>query len=174
MLKKAIVSMVVCGCIFALGNGEAFAEIAKDELNLGGVYLMAHKTDITSIYGKPTREENGGFTLYYGDSVTIGFSEGQVTSVTVTANNGWKTSAGLAVGMEADEAIAIYGDPDQSEERGNKKIYLYFIDSFKRGKGHLGIVFDKDSKTITKLNIFRSTMADYKEYYPNWLKRMFN
>ena len=173
MLKKTIVSMALCGSILAAGMGIASATIAKDEVQLGGISPFGmNRGSVSRIYGNPTREEYGGAVWHYGNSVKISFQEGSLSSVTVTANNGWTTPAGLAVGMEADEAIALYGDPDESADQGSKRLYVYYINAYERGRGHLGVVFDKDSQTITKLNVYKSKMADYREYYPGWKKNM--
>lgn len=126
------------------------------------------------IYGKPSWKNQWESEWHYGNSVSIRFDEACVSSVTVTANNGWATPAGLTVGMNVNTAIGLYGDPDKSVTRGSKTLYVYFVNYLRGGDGHLGIVFDKSSKKISKLNIMKSHMADFRDYYSGWENSMFN
>ena len=178
MLKKILVTIISGVCIVALNPfvvvDTCSAEISKSELCLGGVTSQSLRNDVMRMYGKPTWESQGGSEWCYGNSVSIVFDEEMVSSVTVTANNGWATPAGLTVGMNANTAINLYGDPDKSVTRDNKTLYVYFVNYLQGGKGHLAIVFDKSSKKISKLNIKKSHMADFREYYSNWVNSMFN
>lgn len=180
-IRKLAVSMayaVIVGTMAFTSN--CSATISSNQLALGGITCGSMRNPVsisaaTRIYGEPTRKSGmESFGTYdYGGTAFVGFSEGIISDVTVTANNGWKTPAGLRVGMTANDAIRIYGDPDKSETRGNKRVYIYFVDYLRKGEGHLGICFDNNTKKITKLNIMRSIMADFNQYYSGWLDSMF-
>lgn len=172
-MKKTILSVALSGCFLLAGIGTSSAEISREEMKLGGLSIGMNGTAISRIYGEPSQTEFGGFVWHYGDSVTINFQEGSLGSVTVTANNGWTTPAGLAVGMDVDSAMELYGEPDYSSKSGNQTLYVYFVNPY-HPWGHMGILFDRDTKAITKINIFKSFMADFKDYFPNWEKQMFN
>lgn len=180
-LKKIIVSGV-CAAILGVTafTSNCSATISPNQLALGGITCGTMRNPVfisaaTRIYGEPTRKSGSeGFGTYdYGGTAFVGFDEGIISNITVTANNGWKTPAGLRIGMTANDAIRMYGDPDKSETRGNKRVYIYFVDYLIKGEGHLGICFDNNTKKITKLNIMRSRMADFNQYYSNWLNDMF-
>ena len=178
MNAKKIIFPGVCAFVLGIAafTQNCSATISPNQLALGGIPCVGKGSSyVTKIYGTPTRGlgmESFG-TYDYGGTAFVDFSEGTVTSITVTANNGWKTPAGLRVGMTANEAVRMYGDPDKSEARGDKRIYIYFVDYLRKGAGHLGICFDNTTKKITKLNVMHSTMADFDEYYPGWLDGMF-
>ena len=177
MLKKFFAAIILGACITALNSfvmvDTCSAEIAKSELSLGGVTGWSRRDDVRRMYGKPDWKNEWESEWRYGNSVSVGFQEGVVSSVTSTANNGWATPAGLTVGMNISTALNLYGDPDRSKTKDNKTLYIYFVNYLDGGEGHLGILFDKNSKKISKLNIFKSHMADFREYYSGWETNMF-
>lgn len=177
MQKKTMITILLGVCIAVLNIfimvNPCFAEIPKSELSLGGITPQSSRSDTMRAYGAPTAKKRWDNEWYYGDSIVISFVEGTAYSVTSTANNGWATPAGLTVGMNVSTALKLYGDPDKSVKKGDKTLYIYFVDYITHKGGHLGIVFDKSSKKISKLNIMKSTMADFQEYYPGWEKSMF-
>ena len=179
MLKKFFAIIIFGACITALNSfamvDTCSAEISKSELSLGGVACsnLILRNDIERMYGKPDWKDQWDAEWRYGDSVSISFQEGVVSGVTSTANNGWATPTGLSVGMNVNTALKLYGDPDKSKTNGNKTLYIYFVNYLAGGEGHLGVVFDKYSKKISKLAIHKNRMADFREYYPNWEAYMF-
>ena len=176
MSKKNKMLIILGACITALSIflmvERCFAEIPENEVSLGGISGQSNRTKVMQIYGKPTWSSDSWYSWRYGNSVFISFDEGMVGSITVTANNGWATPAGLTVGMNINTALRLYGDPDKSVTKGSKTLYVYFVNLINRGAGHLGVVFDTSSRKITKLNVKKSHMADFKEYYPGWEKSM--
>ena len=142
-----------------------------DEHSIGGVPLFDRNDTVIKIYGQPTKikgmggDPRSGFrTYYYGDSIVVNHEEGSLVYILVTANNGWKTSKGLGVGMSIFDAIKIYGYPEIVKTIGNKVLYIY--------DEKLWITFDKNSNKILKILLYRSTMADFEEFFSNLSERM--
>ena len=84
------------------------------DFTLGGVNLNIHYNDVIKTFGEPVSKIGGWAQLVtnvikYGESIEIGFCGEKVRYVVTTANNGWKTAAGVYVGMPLDEVIKIYG-----------------------------------------------------------------
>ena len=109
--------------IFAMMSGVCLA-LDKDDFSLGGVYLDMSEEEVIKMHGQPTFTFGGRFgglghiissCVQYGDNVEIAYGVGGVRFVdvtrfvVVTANNGWKTTAGVHVGMSIDDVIKIYG-----------------------------------------------------------------
>lgn len=95
--------------------------VGRNDFSLGGVYLEMPKVEVIKMYGQPTKQLRGWAQLIrdcirYGNDVEIGFLHG-VRYVVVTANNGWKTSAGVYVGMSLNDAIKIYGKNYTTENK---------------------------------------------------------
>ena len=156
-------------CLTAISN-IALAAIPTEEMNLGGLALRkrVNGSDVRAMYGEPTKQSYG--FMQYGDSVFIGFDEGMVTSVDVTANNGWETLSGMHVGMKGEDAISVYGTPDSIRTADDKTLYIFLNDELSR-RCAMGILLDKE-KMIQKISIKTSLMADFKDWYGNWISRM--
>lgn len=167
-IMKKILSVLVCCLIVFSANfcSASNSIIVSEEKSIGGIPLPDKNDTARKIYGQPTRiQGSGAYRIYfYGDSVEIGHEEGVAVSILITKNNGWKTSKGLGVGMNIEDAIKIYGYPEITKAANNKVLYIY-------GK-KLWITFDKNSKKISKILLYRSIMADFEEYFNGWSKRM--
>lgn len=129
-MKKIFVSAVL---ILAMMSSVCFA-IDKNDFSLGGIYLNMPQSEITRMYGQPTSRPGGWAQLVtdcirYGNDVEIGLLNKKVRYVVVTANNGWKTAAGVHVGMAIDDVIEIYGNnyktSDKSVRFDHQKEHLY-------------------------------------------------
>ena len=110
MLLSLLVISNVC---FAVG---------KNDFSLGGIYLNMPQNQVYNMYGQPTSRPGGWAQLVtdcvrYGNDVEIGFLGKNVRYVVVTANNGWKTSAGVYVGMSVNDVINIYGKNYTTENK---------------------------------------------------------
>lgn len=105
------------------------------DFTLGGLTLKMPYSEVIKIYGEPTSHPGGWAQLVsdvikYGDDVEIGFLGKEIRYVAVSANNGWKTAAGVYVGMPISKVIEIYGDGFITEERNapinpNEKYFYY-------------------------------------------------
>lgn len=86
----------------------------EQDVELGGIRLGMSYDEVIQLKGKPSKEEKGyaqliSKVIFYGNDAEIGFLNQKVRYVTVTANNGWKTPAGLYAGMTMEEAEKMYG-----------------------------------------------------------------
>lgn len=129
-MKKIFVSAIL---MLAMMSSVCFS-IEKNDFSLGGIYLDMSQDEITKIYGQPTSKPGGWAQLIrdcikYGDDVEIGLLGKKVRYVVVTANNGWKTFAGVYVGMSLDDVIKIYGENYKTENKSvrfdHQKKHLY-------------------------------------------------
>ncbi|MBR6013244.1 MAG: hypothetical protein IK062_05630 [Selenomonadaceae bacterium] len=117
-MKKIFVSVIL---FLTMMSSVCFA-IDKNDFSLGGIYLNMSQDEITKMYGQPTSRPGGWAQLVsdcikYGDAVEIGLLGKKVRYVVVTANNGWKTFAGVHVGMSIDDVIKIYGGNYKTESK---------------------------------------------------------
>ncbi len=117
MLKK----IFMLTTLILMLSSNCFA-IGRNDFSLGGIYLDMPKDAVIKMYGQPTSQPSGYAQLVsdvikYGNDVEIGFLGNKVRYVVTTANNGWKTAAGVRVGMSLDEVIKIYGNNYQTESR---------------------------------------------------------
>lgn len=129
-MKKIFVSAIL---MLAMMSSVCFA-IEKNDFSLGGIFLDMPQNEIIKMYGQPTSRPGGWAQLVqdcikYGDDVEIGLLGKKVRYVVVTANNGWKTSAGVHVEMAIDDVIKIYGKNYKTENRSvrfdHQKKHLY-------------------------------------------------
>lgn len=122
-------------CVFLFGillmMPHASAGIAKDEVALGGVRPDMSIDYIRTVYGEPTRSERmapGAWNYYYGDSVKIHTNNGNVITIKVTKDNGFRTPSGFHVGMNIDDVLSVYGAPERLvdyQEYGTEWAYEY-------------------------------------------------
>ena len=185
IILKKIFAVFILTAIFFSG-GKIFAATSKNisasQMALGGVFLYRgmYENNFVKIYGLPDQaafiygaepkyytkqemqdfyERGGSYTKFkYGNSVFIQTGEGGIIdSIFVTANNGWKTPAGIGVGSSIDAAVKIYGEPRESKKKGDLRLYIYRGDliSFSEipVEGSMLILFNKKTKKIQKLGL---------------------
>lgn len=109
--------------------------MSLDDFNLGGLELNAPYNEVISRYGQPTSHPGGWAQLVsdvikYGDGVEIGFLGKKIRYIAVTENNGWKTPAGVRVGIPIDKVIELYGENYTTVKRtspiDSSKPYFYY------------------------------------------------
>lgn len=180
MLKKFFVTSLMMTFFIVNQSNVCNADIPRSEISLGGIGLFNYnkfyyRSDyVEKIYGKPTggKSFNTGFDIWcYGNSVTIGFLEGLVSSVSVTANNGWKTPSGLAVGMKIDDAVRMYGHPDYIKSNANKILYVYFGNP-RQFDVNLSVLANRNDGKILSLTVHGSSMADLEQWFPRWVENI--
>lgn len=120
-MKKFFVSAIL---MVAMMSSICLA-VGRNDFSLGGIYLDMPQGEIIKMYGQPTSRPGGWAQLVrdcikYGDDVEIGLLGKKVRYVVVTANNGWKTSAGVHVGMSLNDVIKIYGKNYKTENKSVK------------------------------------------------------
>ena len=109
--------------------------MTRADFTLGGLSLNMPYNDVIRIYGEPTSKPGGWVQLVddcikYGNDVEIGFLNKKVRYVVTTANNSWKTAAGVYVGMNINDVIKLYGNDFTTETRNAplnpaKKYFFY-------------------------------------------------
>ena len=154
------------------------------EMYLGGLTVGSTVDEMKRIYGEPTSHKVGIEHLgsyAYGNNVGIGYFDYQkarITDITVSANNGWKTPSGLAVGDNISKALDLYGNPDYTRSGSFKTAYCYFHKTYYQQKeskdfGFI-ILFNKDSGKILELALLGDAgrSASFDEIYQSNLKRL--
>ena len=155
------------------------------EMYLGGLTVGSTVDEMKKIYGLPnsTQETVKNIEVgYYGKDVRIAYSNrytNRIYSVTVSANNGWKTPSGLAVSDNISKALNLYDKPDDTKSNDFKTAYCYFHhnydDSQKKeviDSGFL-IIFDKDSEEILEMKICGDTpLGKFAEFYKDMMIQM--
>ena len=149
--STGLAAATLASAFIIMGTTTASASVGLDALSLGGVGYGSSASYVRSIYGSPREIErehesgyNGVLTEYeYGDSVSIYFDKGIAKHVKVSANNGWSTPAGVAVGMDASVLRKVYGEPDyvQGDE------YIYRVN----GNKNLTLVFEIENNRIDEI-----------------------
>ena len=154
------------------------------EMYLGGLTVGSTVDEMKRIYGEPTSHKVGIEHLgsyAYGNNVGIGyfyFQKARITDITVSANNGWKTPSGLAVGDNISKALDLYGNPDYTQSGNFKTAYCYFHKSYNQQMeskdfGFI-ILFNKDSGKILELGLWGDgdRSSDFEKEYQYILKRL--
>ena len=119
MLKKIFVTLLFCAAILA-GSQICGAVLPPSQMFLGGLTVgqRGYPSQVQKIYGSPTRKIEDTHSRrninVYGNSSYLEWEEDSVIKIIVTKNNGWATPAGLTVGMDADVAKKLYGEPDNT------------------------------------------------------------
>ena len=130
-MKKIFVLTVLIALIL---SNVCFA-FTKVDFTLGGLTLNHNYNDVIKMYGEPTSKPGGWSQLVsnvikYGNDVEIGFTGEKVRYIVTTANNGWKTFAGVYVGMNVEEVINLYGNDFTTETRtaplNSAEKYFYY------------------------------------------------
>ncbi len=157
MLKKFFVAAVLS--VFVLVGGQVNA-MPYSEMFLGGFTVGSSYSAMKRVYGEPVQDEGhaeNNFSSHYGDTVHIGFDNlnNRIQFITVTANNGWKTPSGLAVGDNISKALDICGAPDYKTSGKYKTVYCYFHNMGGKYLDEYGfiILFNNESEKILQLEL---------------------
>lgn len=157
-MKKSIL-LTLALTIMLLSSVCHARPLPNSEFCLGGVSVMGMPfSEVKQMYGNPRLvEEKKYYNVYvFGDSVTLHTSKfgnnERVQRITVTANNGWGTPAGLTVGMKTSTLFDLYGyeSPRYDKKTGfNRYIYPHMG----TGAG-AGMYVDVDKKdTIRQITV---------------------
>ena len=120
------VGIMICALAPVLTFAKTCSAMSPDmfmgEFSLGGIWIGMPYEELVGHYGEPQRTEKGNTEmvkkrLYYGNSVEIslGYTAPQrdtVIGISVGADNGWATPAGVRVGMSRRNVRGLYGTPD--------------------------------------------------------------
>ena len=189
MFKKIFIAAIV-SLLFIVGN--QVNAMPASEMYLGGFtasyrggndIAAASYSEMVKVYGQPVQDEGhaeDNYTCRYGNSVRIGYSgyNNEISLITVTADNGWKTPSGLTVGMNISRATELYGTPDYTKVGATKTAYCYFGEvSYHNGQAYpkfgFIILFNNSSGKILQLEVAGgNSMSGFDDYYEYGMKRM--
>ena len=175
MLKKFFIAAMLT---ILLAAENFCAAMPYSEMYLGGFTVGSSYSAMVRMYGQPTQDEHvieDICNARYGNTVEISYSNysKKIQSIEVTANNGWKTPSGLAVGMNISRALDMYGEPDYKTSSSVKTAYCYFH----RDRNYLDygffILFNKESGKILQLGVYGgSSMSNFDEIYQGIMTQM--
>ena len=109
--------------------------LSANHMNAGGVYIGQSRTEVVSIYGKPSSSSSQQITAgarhtetkyeygKFGTTFTILFEGDRVGLVTVSGNNGIATSDGIKVGTHVSEVKRILGPGREFKDGKHRIIY---------------------------------------------------
>ena len=136
------------------------------EFNLGGLQLNTAYNDVIKMYGEPTSKPGGWAQLVsdvikHGDDIEIGFLGKKVRYIVTTANNGWKTPAGVYVGMPLSKVISIYGADYKTvtQEKHINPNEKYFYYKWSGTKYSWSEPVDEDTKYILSVIVNNGTVT---------------
>ena len=182
MFKKFFIATVFF--VLAVTQINFANAMSYGEMFLGSLTIGSSIDEMKRIYGEPTSKEGGIENLAscsYGNHVGIAYNNftKKIYSVTISANNGWKTPSGLAVGDNISKALDLCGNPDYTKVGNFKTAYCYFHESYNtytnknvKDFGFI-ILFNKESGKILELSLLGgNSMASFEEIYQSMMKRM--
>lgn len=152
--------------VLLLTSGICQANMTCSEMFLGGFTVNSRLSEFLKTYGEPPIKYDLGDQIYkviYGNSVMLDCSlaffrnEGNVVSIHITANNGWRTPAGISVGTNISKVFELYGQPDYSKSNATKTVCVYYPSDYVNFKGEsipefgFFIKFDNDSGKILEM-----------------------
>ena len=120
-IKKTIQTLITITAILICFP--CFATIPKEEMTIGDIYIGQPLQEVFQKYGKPVSQEESynNRKLHYiiKNGIINSFaviaeetSYKPITGVSLTANIGLKTKAGIGIGSTKEEIKQIYGTPD--------------------------------------------------------------
>jgi len=123
IIKKAVQTTVIAATLFTCIP--CFATIPKEEMTIGDIYIGQPAQEVFEKYGKPVSQEemydnkklnyiiknNYGLTNSFA-VITKETNYKAITGVSLTANIGLKTKAGIGIGSTKEDVKQIYGTPD--------------------------------------------------------------
>ena len=109
--------------------GESVATIPRTECRIGDVWLGMPYEELVRMHGEPAWKsgERAKGVVMYGKNLRIGLEDGKVAYIYTRANNGWRTPAGLKVGMSRKDAVLLYGEGNRSGTSPVYRDYLYWV-----------------------------------------------
>lgn len=178
--------------IFILTAGNCQATMPRSEMFLGGltVYssgninekIRTFSNEMRKIYGEPQKSYSHGFeynehAAIYGNNVMVNsIGGGIIESIRITANNGWKTPAGISVGTNISRVFELYGQPDYSKSNDTKTVCVYYPSDFVEFQGKLVpdfglfIKYNNDSGKISEMYLaygFSREQPEFEESFPS-------
>ena len=129
-----------------------FAQMAKEDMVVGGLYIGQHYSEVMDIYGRPSgimkeTEEPGRIYSFIdnGAEFNVRIINDRVAGVEVSGKNTISTKAGIRIGVNVNKVKKMYGEPDEKRGKGNDCILYY---KYNAGNNHTWIltIAAKDGK----------------------------
>ena len=124
-LRKLLTSSLVTTALTAAVP--CFAEIAPQNMVVGGMYIGQSYSDVMLIYDKPSGElkypAGAGRVFSFvenGTEFNVRFIDDRLASLEVTEKNTLATKAGIRIGSTVKEVKKAYGKPDKEHTMGNE------------------------------------------------------
>ena len=129
-LKKLLTSSLVASALAVAIP--CFAQIAPENMVVGGLYIGQSYSDVMLIYDKPSGElkypAGAGRVFSFvenGTEFNVRFINDKLASVEVTEKNRLATKAGIRIGSTVKDVMKAYGKPDKDHTMGNEYIMDY-------------------------------------------------
>ena len=137
-LKKLFVLSLAT--IFITVSVPCFAQLPKEDLVVGGLYIGQKFSEVMEMYGRPSgimkeTEDPGrvfSFTEENGTEFNVHIIDDRVAGVELFGKNSLSTKAGIRIGSTVKNVKRAYGNPD--DQRGTKDdgIMYYKCDASNR------------------------------------------
>lgn len=170
-MKRVLVLVMFIVSLLAM-SVTCYAEIALEDLNIGGIYYGQSEEDVVEKLGQSVRKEpipphgNGDVFKRNGSEISIAFAwknqtERYVYRIEVKSGNEFITPAGIGIGSTYDDVIKTYGrgDVDTIINPSNMKdrFVRYNVPNIKPGLGAALYFVISPDKTVE-----RFLMAEYE------------
>ena len=173
---RLIATLMFAICILSAGNCQA--TMPRSEMFLGSLTIGSTVDEMKRIYGEPQKGytwgyENANYMSIYGNNVMIDSWRSKIVGIHITANNGWKTPAGISVGTNIQRVFDLYGQPDYIKANSTKTVCVYYPSDFVKFEGRLVhdfglfIKYNNDNKKISEIYLGSGDNAgmSFKEAY---------
>ena len=137
-LKKLFVLSLAT--IFITVSVPCFAQLPKEDMVVGGLYIGQKFSEVMEMYGRPSgimkeTEDPGrvfSFTEENGAEFNVHIIDDRVAGVELFGKNSLSTKAGIRIGSTVKNVKRAYGNPD--DQRGTKDdgIMYYKCDASNR------------------------------------------
>ena len=152
-LKKAILTGVTAAMMLATAT--CFAQIYKDDLNIGGIYYKQPWSEVINRFGQPIKKEEVPpkgymYTFQNGNSTfkVKPYGTQSVLSVSVDKDGILKTKAGIGIGSSLSDIKAAYGEPDIEGMWYGSRSLIYHTPLEGRIRGCLSFRLDKNDRFV--------------------------
>ena len=141
-LKKLLIPPLAA--FFITTAVPCFAQMTKEDMVVGGLYIGQHYSEVMDIYGRPSgimkeTEEPGRVFSFIdnGAEFNVRIVDDRVAGVEVFGKNTISTKAGIRIGANVNKVKKTYGEPDEERGKGNDCILYYKYDA---GDNHTWIL----------------------------------
>ena len=167
-----IICTVICAITILFSTSPlALARIPYSYLNIGGLTPDQVINYTYEIYGRPTDtlivKSLDGFSIYeatYNSELMVyyisgGYNEDRRVRAIVCSEDTISTNRGIKVGMNSDDVLSSYGQPDKTYSETNGYTWCYYSSSEDHPNMPMYFFFDKNN------TIYTIVVGDIGYYY---------